>query len=138
MAPHVRARLLAFVPLVVLASSACGGGAEDLDSGGIHVLVSASSDGGGADAGIVGKVRLIGKCLGIGNEVAFWPHGTKVVSDDPLTIDVPGEGEVTIGDTVSGAGATHSSGRPEVDTSVPDTPIPDACPSGTWVDYRPE
>ena len=123
---------------VLLTASACGGGAHDLTAGKYHVLVSAPADG-GEDMGISGKVQLVGTCLGIGNNIAFWPHGTKIVSEDPLTVDVPGEGELTIGDTVEGAGGSHSTAfNPEISTVVPDLPIPDTCFATTWVDFRSE
>lgn len=128
------------VSVLLVALSACGGGAKDLEAGKVHVLVSASSgDEGGADVGIAGTVQLVGDCLGIGDAVAFWPKGTKVVSEDPLTIDVPGEGKVTVGDTVQGAGGSHSTASDsEVDSSKPELPIPASCPSTSWVDFRPE
>ncbi|WP_224124042.1 hypothetical protein [Nocardioides mangrovi] len=125
---------------LLLALSACGGGAEELKAGNVRILVSASSgDQGGADVGVGGTVQLVGDCLGIGNAVAFWPKGTKVVSEDPLTIDVPGEGEISVGDTVQGAGGSHSTASgSDIDSSKPDLPIPSSCPSKSWVDFRPE
>ena len=128
--------LFSVAALVPLLTSCSTGGANDLTSGEYHVLVSAPADG-GDDAGIGGTVGLVGKCLGIGGSVAFWPSGTEIVADDPLTIDVPGIGEVSVGDKVSGGGGSHAW---PVDSSVstvePEVSIPDSCPTTSWVTFR--
>jgi hypothetical protein len=122
---------------VLTATSACGSDPQDLRAGEYHVLVSSSA--GDEDMGIDGTVQLVGDCLGIGDSVAFWPPGTEIVVEDPLTIEVPGEGEVSVGDLVHGAGGSHATAHdPDISTVLPDIPIPDACPSTSWVDYRPE
>jgi len=47
-----------------------------------------------------GTVDVVDGCLGADGAVIIWPHGTEVVSADPLTVDVPDVGEVTLGDAV--------------------------------------
>ncbi len=130
--------LVSVATLVPLLAACTNDGAKDLTSGDYHVLVSAPADG-GDDAGIGGTVGLVGKCLGIGGSVAFWPSGTEIVAHDPLTIDVPGLGEVSVGDQVSGGGGSHAW---PVDSSIstvePEISIPDSCPTTTWVTFRPE
>ena len=103
-----------------------------LDSGGKHVLVAPPANG-GEDAAISGVVTLIGGCLGIGSSVAIWPHGTTIVSDDPLTIRVPDLGQVKLGDEVDGGGGTHEPGDAPNGVTIPDT-----CKSETIVTWRPE
>ncbi len=130
-----RASTVAFLIIGgALAVAACGtdGGGQVLDSGGKHVLVGPPANG-GDDAAIYGRVTLIGDCLGIGSSVAVWPNGTTIVSDDPLTIEVPDLGQVKVGDEVDGGGGTHDPG------DAPDgVTIPDTCKSATIVSWRPE
>lgn len=103
-------------PAILLALGAlvagCGdGGGKHSRAGDAHVLVSAETKYGMAMAG-GGTVKLVGGCLGMGEDVVIWPHGTEVVQDDPLTIDVPGLGEVRIGQDVQIGGGMvleHSS-----------------------------
>lgn len=92
------------VPILALASlvSGCGDGSVQR-SGDFSVLVAEQGQGdNGAGVGMGGEVTLVGNCLGIETTTVIWPYGTEVVSDDPLTIDVPGLGRVTIGDHVEG------------------------------------
>lgn len=93
-------------------------------SGESIVLVGAEGDGEDrAGVGIGGTARMVGDCLGIDTSTVIWPHGTKIVSDDPLTIDIPGSDQVTIGDHVEGGGDVYSDYVPEgIDT------IPPSCP----------
>lgn len=54
----------------------------------------------------------MGGCLGADVTVIAWPHGTKVVEDEPLTIDIPDNGSLTLGDDVQVGGrdvVEHSS-----------------------------
>jgi hypothetical protein len=78
--------------------TACGG--RVVEAGDVTVLVGQRS-GSGMDALGGGVLEVVGDCLGAGGYTVVWPHGTEVVDEDPLTIDVPGEGEVTLGDEVS-------------------------------------
>ncbi|SEK22219.1 hypothetical protein SAMN04515665_101145 [Blastococcus sp. DSM 46786] len=94
------------VPLLV----ACGGG-EAISAGGVTVLVSEQT-GFGMDALGGGRLEVVGGCLGAGGSVIVWPHGTEVVDDAPLTIDVPGHGIYGLGDEVEVGGGfvlEHSS-----------------------------
>lgn len=59
-----------------------------------------------------GKLGHQRGCLGANGSVIVWPSGTKVVSHDPLTIDVPGHGKFAVGDAVQIGGGyvlEHSS-----------------------------
>ncbi|WP_346619928.1 hypothetical protein [Blastococcus montanus] len=94
------------VPLLV----ACGGG-EAVSAGDVTVLVSEPADA-GMDALGGGRLEVVGGCLGAGGYVIVWPSGTEVVNDDPLTIDIPGQGTYGLGDEVEVAGGfvlEHSS-----------------------------
>lgn len=131
-----RAATVAFLAiggaLTLTACGAVGGGAQVLDSGGKHVLVGPPANG-GEDAGITGRVTMIGDCLGIGSAVAIWPNGTTVVAEDPLTIEVPDLGRVELGDEIEGAGGFHDPADAPHGVSIPDT-----CDSKTIVTWRPE
>ena len=93
--------------------SACGG--QVIASGHTTVLVSESA-GDGMEALGGGQVEVVGGCLGASGNVIVWPHGTEVVNDNPLTIDIPKYGVVAVGDDVQVAGGfvlEHKSGQVE-------------------------
>ena len=87
----------------------------------------------GLDARVVGQVALVGDCLGIGDSVALWPAMTKVVSENPLVIDVPNAGRVGVGDMVQGAG-----GRVDAATHGKGVEVPSSCGTGRVVTFRAE
>lgn len=90
--------------------AACGSG-EVLSAGGVTVLVSEPADA-GMDALGGGRLEVVGGCLGAGGHVIVWPHGTEVVDEEPLTIEVPGYGTYGLGDEVEVGGGfvlEHSS-----------------------------
>jgi hypothetical protein len=98
-----------------------------LEAGGAYVVVGSDPDQ-GDDAAISGVVELVGDCLGIAGRVVYWATGTEVVSTDPLVLDVPGDGRVEVGDSLSGAGGTLGGTPDRVE-------VPEGCP-GELVSYR--
>ena len=98
------------------------------------VLVGAEGDGGNlAGVGFGGVVTLVGDCLGIDASTVIWPHGTKVVLESPLTIDVPGVGRVAVGDRIEGGGDPYGSHLPDgIDA------IPSVCPSDDVIAFYPD
>lgn len=102
------------VRLVVLCGSfmmlaACGG--QVISSRSVTVLVSERT-GSGMDALGGGTLEVVDGCLGASGSVIVWPHGTEVVQDDPLTIDIPKYGTFALGDDVQVGGGyvlEHSS-----------------------------
>ncbi|TCI98846.1 hypothetical protein [Aeromicrobium sp. IC_218] len=78
-----------------------------------------------------GRIEVVGGCLGADGGVIVWPHGTRFVGDDPLTVEVPGHGRFALGDRISLGGGwivEHVGG------TVPDAPwtfrgqrVPDSC-----------
>lgn len=93
--------------------SACGG--QVISSGDVPVLVSKPADA-GMDALGGGRIEVVGGCLGASGYVIVWPHGTEVVNDDPLTIDIPNYGTFAVGDDVEVGGGfvlEHSSSEVE-------------------------
>lgn len=103
----VRVALLSVAGLSLL--SACGG--QAISSGDVTMLVSQRADA-GMDALGGGRIEVVGGCLGASGYVIVWPHGTEVINDDPLTIDIPNNGTFTVGDDVQVAGGfvlEHSS-----------------------------
>ena len=81
--------------------TACGG--EVISGGEVTVLVSEPADG-GMDALGGGRLEVVGGCLGASGVVMIWPHGTKVVTEEPLTIDIPSHGTFALGDDVQVVG----------------------------------
>jgi hypothetical protein len=64
----------------------------------------------------------------------IWPHGTKIATDDPLTIDVPSLGRLRVGDYVDGMGG---------DEYVDYLPkgidaVPSGCPTDQVVAFYPD
>lgn len=102
------------LPLLVVAAltplvAGCGG--EVISAGGVTVLVAERASG-GDDALGGGRLEVVGGCLGASGSVIVWPHGTDVVDEDPLTIEIPGRGTFGLGDEVEVPGGyvlEHSS-----------------------------
>jgi hypothetical protein len=115
---------------LVLAGCAGAGSGSVVRSPSGDVLIAPESDGG--DAALVsGTVQMVDGCLGIGDSVALWPHGTRVTRDDPLTIDVPGTGPVEVGSAVRGSGGFLKPG-----THGGEPPLPASCASAPVVVFR--
>ncbi|MEE6274456.1 hypothetical protein V2J56_13990 [Georgenia sp. MJ206] len=111
MRPLVRSRVTATVVAgaVMGLVAGCDGGAV-VEAGDVTVLVSEPL-GYGMDALLVGRLEVVGGCLGAGGSVVVWPEGTQVVNEDPVTISIPGEGTFTVGDDVEvGGGYVHEPG----------------------------
>lgn len=99
--------LLSAVALSVL--TGCGG--EVVSAGEVTVLVSERSDA-GMDALGGGRLEVVGGCLGASGSVIVWPHGTEVLEDEPLTVDIPNYGKFALGEEVRVGGGfvlEHSS-----------------------------
>ena len=113
---------------VLLPLTACGG--QVVEAGGVTVLVSERADA-GMDALGGGTLEVVGGCLGAGGSVIVWPHGTEVVQDDPLTIEIPSHGTFALGEEVQVGGGyvlEHSSGDVEPgDRRVGGVAVPAEC-----------
>ena len=106
--------------------AACGGGeAQQLRAGDVTVLVSAPPDA-GMDALGGGTVEVVDGCLGADGAVIIWPHGTRVVSEEPPEIDVPQVGAVGVGDTVELGGGFVFEPESPGQTYASDL-VPEAC-----------
>lgn len=100
-----------------------------VEAGDATVLVSERVDY-GMDAQGGGTVEVLDGCLGAGGAVLVWPHGTDVVDEDPLTVAVPGLGDVTVGDEIAiGGGFVHEPPQdaPRADLSVAGVDVPEPC-----------
>lgn len=100
----------AAVLLAALLTS-CAGRAIETDEA--TVLVGERS-GGGDDALWSGPLEVVGGCLGVRGAVVVFPHGTEVIDEDPLRVDIPGDPEAALGDNVSLGGGfviEHSEGE---------------------------
>jgi hypothetical protein len=87
--------------VLLLLVTACGGAV--ITAGDVSVLVSERTSS-GMDALGGGRLEIVDECLGASGSVIVWPHGTDVVKQDPLTIDIPGYGTFTLGDEVQVGG----------------------------------
>lgn len=119
---------LSAVPL--LAACGGGGGGEVISAGQVTVLISEQT-GSGMDALGGGQLEVVGGCLGTSGSVIVWPHGTEVVDEDPLMIDVPGHGTYGLGDEMQVGGGfvlEHSSRDVEPGTyDVAGVTVPAPC-----------
>lgn len=98
---------------VFASAAACGdGGGRPVSVSGVTVLVSEPAEA-GMDALHAGRLEVIGGCLGAGGAVIVWPHGTEVVQEDPLLIEVPEYGAFAIGDHVEIGGGFVIDQSPE-------------------------
>ncbi|GAA2089218.1 hypothetical protein IDH50_16000 [Aeromicrobium tamlense] len=114
--------------LIALALAGCGG--KEITAGDATVLVGERSSS-GADALGGGTLELVGGCLGADGIVVIWPVGTDVVDEDPLTIDIPHLGELSLGDRVEVPGGMvleHSSDTvPPGPLSIAGVTVPESC-----------
>jgi hypothetical protein len=106
MAPSRTCLTLAVLTLTCASCGSSGDG-DVLRAGSHYVIVGADGDldnvaGFGLPSG---RVELVGDCLGIDGRTVIWPHGTEIVSTDPLEVDVPDFGKLSEGDEFSEAGA---------------------------------
>lgn len=127
--------------VLLLALASCTGGGEDAVAPGEvlggstgTVLVNAEpGEGGIAGVGFFGRVKLVGDCLGIEDATIIWPHGTQIVSEDPFVVEVPGMGQVSIGDRVSGGGDEYVDYLPDgIDA------VPPGCPTKRVFAFHPD
>lgn len=114
--------------IVCLGLTGCAG--MVIVAGEVSVLVS-ERPAGGMDALGGGQLEVVGGCLGADSTVIVWPHGTKVVNEDPISIDIPDNGTFTLGDQVQVGGGyvlEHSSGERVADPfEVAGVTVPSAC-----------
>jgi hypothetical protein len=111
--PWVIGGVLVLALVVLFGMRGCSG--TVIDAGGIKVLV-AGYQSGGSDALGGGSLDVVGGCLGADGDVYVFPQGTEVVAEKPLTIDIPGVGEVSLGEEFGVGGGyafEHSSDHVE-------------------------
>lgn len=105
--PALRGHLLApgvLLLLLAACTSAISGGSV-LTAGTTSVFVGAPADN-GADALLSGPLAVVSGCLGVGDHVVVWPHGTVLVASRPVTIRIPHFGTFAVGDQVAIGGAS--------------------------------
>jgi hypothetical protein len=130
MATGTSAALSLALLLVASTMVACGDDGsvhgDVLGSDGGYVLVGAEDDGNNiAGVGYFGRVEVVGVCLGIDGRTIIWPHGTEILSERPLEIDVPELGPVSVGDKIEGGGTDWSAHR--LPTGI--DAVPKGCPA---------
>ena len=123
----VRKFAAAIPTLALILVAGCGG--QVIAAGDVDVLVAASS-GDGMDAMGGGTLEVVGGCLGVSGFVVVWPHGTEVADEDPLTIEIPGNGSFALGESVQVGGGfvvEHSSDEGDPPYEVGRVTVPDDC-----------
>ena len=122
-----RIRLVAGL-MICTGLTGCAG--KVIVAGEVSVLVSERATS-GMDALGGGRLDVVGGCLGAGGTVIVWPHGTKVVNEDPLTIEIPDNGTFTLGEEVRVGGGyvlEHSPGEGAADSfEVAGVTVPSSC-----------
>lgn len=111
--PWLIAGAIAVALVVVFGVRGCSG--KVIDADGVKVL-TAGYQSGGSDALGGGTLEVVGDCLGAHGDVYVFPQGTEVIDEEPLTIDIPGVGEVSLGeefDVGGGWAIEHSSDEVE-------------------------
>lgn len=94
---------------------------------GLKVLVAGEGQGSGLDASVNGEVVRVGDCLGLRVErteyPVVWPPGTSI-GDDGRAVQL-GDGQVVLGDTVTGSGGFLTGKLPESSPPIPTTCAPE-------------
>jgi hypothetical protein len=123
-----RRRRLVLGLLCCAVLTGCSGKAIDVH--GVTVLVSGRASS-GMDAALTANLEVVGSCVGAGGVVVVWPFGTRVVDDDPLTIEIPDNGTFALGQEVSVGGGFvlehSSSAREPGPLEVSDVTVPTEC-----------
>ncbi|HYO18103.1 MAG TPA: hypothetical protein VES02_05480 [Dermatophilaceae bacterium] len=123
-------RRIRLVAGLVICAGLTGCAGKVIVAGEVSVLVSERATS-GMDALGGGRLEVVGGCLGAGGTVIVWPHGTKVVNKDPLTIEIPDNGTFTLGEEVRVGGGyvlEHSSGESAADpVEVAGVTVPIPC-----------
>ena len=126
----VAGRRIHWVAGLIICSGLIGCAGKVIVAGDVSVLVSERATS-GMDALGGGRLEVVGGCLGADGTVIVWPHGTKVVNEDPLTIDIPDNGSFSLGDQVQVGGGyvlEHSSDRrPAGPFEVAGVTVPSSC-----------
>lgn len=80
-------------------------------------MLVAGYQSGGSDAIGGGTLEVVGGCLGADGDVYVFPQGTELVDEEPLTIDIPGVGEVSLGESFDvGGGFAVEHGSDDVES----------------------
>ena len=115
--------LLCFVSL-----AGCSGKVITVDGATVLVSERATS---GMDAALAAELQIVSGCLGAGGSVVIWPFGTRVIDEDPLTIEIPDNGTFVLGEEVTVGGGfvlEHSSvARDPGPLEVSGVTVPTAC-----------
>jgi hypothetical protein len=124
MKPVVLGGVSALSLSVLTACGLVGGGASVEERDDLFALVAPESVNEGG-VGYGGTVEVVGDCVGLRLSepdpvVVIWPHGTELVSTDPVVLDVPGTGRVEEGDEVAGGGSQYDSPAPMDGVEVPE------------------
>jgi hypothetical protein len=86
--------------------------------GGLKVMVGQRSDA-GMRVGFRTKITKVGQCIGVGGDLAIWPHGTEVLPGNQIRV---GETSYALGDTFEGGGGVWEQNSGDFDPSEVDAP----------------
>jgi len=71
------------------------------------------------DAFVRGRLTTVGNCAGIGDSPVIWPRGTVAVEESPLVLQIPGIGEVRVGDRLQGHASILDASTDYLSVEVP-------------------
>ncbi|GAA4118844.1 hypothetical protein GCM10022415_18260 [Knoellia locipacati] len=107
---------------------------QRVEADGLIVLIAEPANSGDA-ALLSGKLTDVGGCVGIENYAVVWPHGTRVSGEGALSLTVPGQPKVALGDQVHvGGGVLFEAEERRAVYSIAGVSIPASCVSaGVWM-----
>lgn len=132
----VRSGAITLFVCVLVAGCASG---QRVEVAGLTVLIAEPADS-GDDALLAGRLSDVGGCLGIEGYAVVWPHGTRVSDEGPLSLTVPGQPRVGMGERVEvGGGVLFEANEQEPqDYSFAGVSIPASCvAAGVWMSSPP-
>lgn len=113
----------------------CTSGQTAISAGELTIYVHGNSllPRGGEDALIEGELAIRGNCVLLTrDDVAYpvlWPSGTSIAQEDPLTLKLPSNEFLEVGQQVSGGGGYHRVGSNQVTVDIDYECLTDAEPS---------
>lgn len=103
-----------------------GAAGETIDAAGVTVLIGPPSEA-AMTALLSGELTDLDGCLGVGETVVIWPHGTVVEATDPLTIAIPGDGRARLGHSLEVGGGEISGPGESAPTDIAGLTVPASC-----------
>lgn len=116
--------MLAILVVAAIFLLGCASGQSALSAGELIIYVHGNSllPRGGEDALIEGELAVRGKCVvlkqGEVMQPVIWPSGTRIAQESPLTLKLPSNEFLEVGQQISGGGGYHRSGSEQVSVDI--------------------